>query len=116
MCHSGAKPMTERKAWDKGGLSRQQQGYGREHERIRKELMQTVILCEACKSKTPPRTTAGAIADHIIPLAQGGTGERSNYQLLCRACHDEKTIRERGHTPRKKKQRFGLDGWPIQEN
>ena len=102
-----------RKSWDHGGKTRQQRGYGREHERIRAELIRTVILCEECKRNN--RTRVGVIADHKIPLAKGGTGERSNYQLLCRPCATEKDARDRGEQPRRRKLRpvYGLDGWPT---
>ncbi|MBL9066462.1 MAG: HNH endonuclease [Sphingopyxis sp.] len=82
-----------RKSWDHGGKTRQQRGYGREHERIRAELMRTVVTCEECKRHK--RTRAGEIADHIIPLAKGGTGDRGNYQLLCRPCAKAKDERDR---------------------
>lgn len=100
--------------WDHGGKTRQQRGYGREHERIRAELMRTVILCQHCKLKTPPKTTVGCVADHVVPLAKGGTGDRSNYQLLCRPCADAKDAIDRGKpAKRKRKQVFGRDGWPL---
>jgi len=34
--------------------------------------------------------------DHIVPLAQGGTNERSNLQPLCKSCHARKTALEDG--------------------
>jgi len=75
--------------------SRQSRGYGAEHDRIRKLLLRTVILCEECGRQG--RTTVGTIADHIKPLAEGGTGERDNYQLLCRDCSDRKGLVDKGH-------------------
>lgn len=30
-------------------------------------------------------------ADHIVPLAEGGTNEMSNYRTLCRDCHKSET-------------------------
>lgn len=99
-----------RKSWDHGGKTRQQRGYGREHERIRAELIRTVILCEECKRNN--RTRTGIIADHIIPLAKGGTGDRSNYQLLCRPCADVKDAADRGQR-RKLRPAYGADGWPL---
>jgi 5-methylcytosine-specific restriction protein A len=90
--------------------SRHARGYGRDHERIREQLLREVILCEHCTAAG--RTTAGVIADHIVPLARGGKTERSNYQLLCRACSNLKTAQENGRTLRKRP-RIGLDGWPI---
>ena len=101
-------PMQPRK-WDHGCKTRHQRGYGKEHERIRAELLKTVILCEECTRNG--RVSAGWIADHIVPLAKGGTGDRSNYQLLCRRCASVKDARDRGHTKRR-----GCDvhGWPLE--
>lgn len=82
------------KTWDHGGLSRHQRGYGKAHTKMRAHLIETVVLCEACQAEG--RTTIGTHADHIIPLAKGGTHDRSNYQLLCEPCHLEKTRQERG--------------------
>ena len=65
---------------------------------MRAKLMRTVILCEVCTREG--RTSVGKIADHITPLAQGGTGDRSNYQLLCQDCSDAKTLAERGRSAR----------------
>ncbi|MCO5794021.1 MAG: HNH endonuclease [Blastomonas sp.] len=80
---------------------------------MRAHLMRTVILCEECQRKSPPRVTAGTVADHIVPLAKGGTGDRSNYQLLCRDCAAEKDAKDRGK-PIKRKPAIGLDGWPVE--
>ncbi|AHE51742.1 HNH endonuclease [Sphingomonas sanxanigenens] len=72
--------------------SRQARGYGREHERIRAELLRDEPLCRECAKAG--RVNAAVIADHIVALALGGSGDRSNYQPLCRACSDAKTARE----------------------
>ncbi|WP_161490056.1 HNH endonuclease signature motif containing protein [Erythrobacter litoralis] len=74
--------------------------------------METVVLCEHCLAKG--RTTVGTHADHIIPLAKGGTSDRDNYQLLCRPCHGLKSLKDRGGTARPKL-KFAADGWPIEE-
>lgn len=52
----------------------------------------------------------GTIADHKVPLAKGGTSDRSNYQLLCKLCSDAKTIIDRGA---KAKPATGADGLPL---
>ena len=99
-------------AWSR--TSRQSRGYGAAHERMRKHLKATVILCEECKRQG--RTRVGTHADHIIPKAKGGTDDRSNYQLLCASCHALKSIHDAGKNPRLRKRRaIGLDGWPIEE-
>jgi 5-methylcytosine-specific restriction enzyme A len=74
--------------------SRHERGYGTAHDKMRKHLMSTVITCEECTRHG--RTAIGTIADHVIPLSRGGTGERSNYQLLCKPCSDAKTNAEAG--------------------
>ena len=99
-----------RSSWDHGGKTTTQRGYGIEHQRIREELKRTVILCEICTREG--RTRIGRIADHIISLAKGGTGDRSNYQWLCRQCADAKDANDRGVTL-KPKRRIGNDGWPV---
>ena len=106
-------PRASRPAWDHGGKTRQQRGYGAEHQAMRKLLMKTVVTCQECARKG--RTTIGTIADHIVPLAKGGTGERSNYQLLCKDCDREKQARDQGKRPRRKKVCIGLDGWPCDD-
>ena len=76
--------------------SRQSRGYGAAHDRMRKLLLRTVVLCEECTRHG--RTTVGRIADHILPKAQGGTDDRGNYQLLCDDCSQAKTIAEKAQS------------------
>lgn len=102
-----------RKSWNHGGKTTSERGYGAEHQRMREHLKATVILCEHCSAASPPRTRLGEVADHRIPLAKGGTGERSNYQWLCRPCADAKDAKDRGK-PLKQRPRIGLDGFPIE--
>lgn len=90
--------------------SRQSRGYGAAHDRMRQHLLDTVITCEECERRG--RVTPGHIADHIIPKAQGGTDERTNYQLLCQACSDEKTLADKGHSA-KPQGGVGRDGRPT---
>lgn len=94
------------------GKTRQERGYGRDHDRIREELKRTVILCEICTREG--RTRAGAIADHIIPLSKGGSGDRSNYQWICRECAKAKDLADRGARSRKRPA-IRPDGWPVEE-
>jgi 5-methylcytosine-specific restriction protein A len=79
--------------------------------------MREVVYCEECGKRSDIRRfTLGTHADHIIPLAKGGTGARSNYQLLCASCHALKSIHDQGKNPRLRRRRtIGLDGWPIEE-
>ena len=88
------QPRPKRAAWAHDGRTRHQRGYGRDHELMRELLMREVILCEECTRNG--RVTRGVIADHIKPLAKGGTGDRGNYQLLCRDCDRAKLIADKG--------------------
>ncbi len=78
------------------GRSRQQRGYGREHDEMRKIVMAEEPLCREClrlRIDPPARTT---IADHIIAQAEGGGRERTNYQGLCTPHSKAKTAQESG--------------------
>lgn len=88
--------------------SRHARGYGKDHERIRKDLLRDEPLCRKCTKHG--RISAATIADHIVPRSQGGQNVQSNYQPLCKPCSDAKTAREAGHRPRPT---IGLDGWPV---
>lgn len=72
--------------------SRQARGYGRAHELMREQVLREEPLCQPCAEVG--RVAASVIADHIVPKAEGGGGERSNYQGICRPCHVAKTARE----------------------
>ena len=50
------------------------------------------------------RVEASTAVDHIVPLSEGGTDDRSNLQGICEDCHKIK----HGGMPR-----IGMDGWPI---
>lgn len=50
-------------------------------------------MCRICGTRDI--VTAATIVDHIVPLSQGGSDERSNKQGLCEPCHDEKSKAER---------------------
>lgn len=90
--------------------SRHQRGYGTAWERLRKRILASdKHLCQTCKRAG--RYRAGNHVDHITPKAQGGTDDEVNLEVICVSCHQEKTIRENGGTPRPKHS-TGLDGWP----
>ncbi|MBM3190985.1 MAG: HNH endonuclease [Chloroflexi bacterium] len=58
-------------------------GYDAAWRRIRAEYLRAHRDCEVCGY---PAT----VADHIVPLAQGGTHEATNLRALCRACHERR--------------------------
>lgn len=59
--------------------------YGRAWKRIRDSYVKTHPFCEECLKKG----IAVPVDEvhHIIPLAEGGTHERSNLKSLCKSCH-----------------------------
>jgi 5-methylcytosine-specific restriction protein A len=59
---------------------------------MRERVLREEPLCRECDAKG--LVTATTTADHIIPLAEGGTGDRENMQGLCAPCHTAKTARE----------------------
>jgi len=71
-----------------------------EHERIRgSELLRLRAamqaedpLCAQCRREG--RVCAWDELDHIVPLREGGTNERSNLQGLCYDCHRVKSAEE----------------------
>jgi 5-methylcytosine-specific restriction protein A len=102
-------------AWDHAQPSRHKRGYGRQHVRLRAQLLAQEPLCRLCAQKNPPRVTAATIADHIVPIAKGGAvHDITNMQPVCKPCHDEKSLRDQGKTYRPRRA-FGADGWPVDD-
>lgn len=104
-------------SWGTTRKSRQARGYGRAHELMRAQVLREEPLCRACLAAG--RVGATEIADHIIPKAEGGTDDRSNYQGLCTPCSKVKTaeeaLRARGLS-RSPAQGSDEDGWPVDPN
>lgn len=50
--------------------------------------------------------------DHIVPICQGGTNDKSNLQMLCGRCNCKKAVKERSYLPLKlsdaDKEKIGL--------
>ncbi len=59
-------------------------GYDARWRRIRAKFLKAHAECVECGA---PAT----VADHIVPLSQGGTNDWDNLQPLCKRCHDRKT-------------------------
>lgn len=99
--------------WKHGGKSRHERGYGSKWDRLRKVILaRDRHLCQAC---LPNRVTPGTHVDHIKPKAKGGSDDPDNLRVLCRPCHDRKTIADQGKVPRKTRRATALDGWPIED-
>lgn len=71
-------------------------GYGAKWQRASASFLREHPLCAHCSSlgKDEPST----VTDHVIPH-RGDTQlfwDRSNWQALCKGCHDRKTVTEDG--------------------
>lgn len=58
------------------------------------DVKYSLIDKRGCRCEKCGRRGVRLELDHIIPIADGGTNEESNLQLLCRPCHLKKTHQE----------------------
>jgi len=58
---------------------------GRANQSRRQRLFARSPLCVTCE--VAGRVTLATIADHVIPLAEGGKDDESNLAPVCAACH-----------------------------
>ncbi len=71
-------------------------GYGAKWRTARKAFLKRNPLCFECQGKGILK--AAAVVDHIIPH-KGDPGlfwDESNWQALCKTCHDRKTAKSDG--------------------
>ena len=66
-------------------------GYGSRWQKASKAFLQSHPLCAECMKQG--RYTKATVVDHIVPHRgdQKLFWDRSNWQPLCKACHDRKT-------------------------
>jgi 5-methylcytosine-specific restriction enzyme A len=69
--------------YDRGYDSKKR--YGRAWKRIRDKYVETHPFCEKCYAKGILVPTEEV--HHRVPLAEGGTHEKSNLISLCKSCH-----------------------------
>ena len=62
---------------------------GRANQQRRHRVFTRNPLCVPCAAQG--RVRVATIADHVVPLAQGGADDESNLQGICKACHRVKT-------------------------
>lgn len=76
--------------------SAHRRGYGSRWERESKKFLEAHPLCVRCMQKDPPRYVKATVVDHIIPHRGDPKlfWDRSNWQPLCKRCHDQKTRNE----------------------
>lgn len=71
-------------------------GYDKRWEKASKRYLQSHPLCVRCMAMDPPRYTKATVTDHIVPHRgdQKLFWNESNWQALCKPCHDRKTLTE----------------------
>lgn len=97
-----------RKAWDHGGRSSHQRGYGAAWQKLRRQVLDEEVMCRVCLAAS--KNTLATAVDHITPKAKGGTDDRSNLRAICDPCHKAKTAEDAG---RPLHPTIGLDGWIV---
>lgn len=74
--------------------SSSRRGYGSRWRKARSRFLKSNPLCVKCKEAG--RLTEATVVDHIIPHRGDETlfWDESNWQALCKKCHDTKTMTE----------------------
>jgi 5-methylcytosine-specific restriction protein A len=73
-----------------------QRGYGSEHRAWRAAVLTRDQVCQDPEGHHPTVRRPATVADHIVPVARGGTWTLENGQALCAECHSAKTARMDG--------------------
>lgn len=85
---------TERAELDRARGSAASRGYDARWRRASKAFLREHPLCVYCQAEG--KVVASAVTDHIVPH-RGDAGlfwDRTNWQALCKPCHDGKKQRE----------------------
>ena len=69
-----------------------ERGYGRKWQKARRQFLDAHPLCVECQKSG--RYVKATVVDHIIPHRgdQKLFWDQSNWQALCKSCHDHKTM------------------------
>ena len=69
-------------------------GYSSKWQKVRREYLTAHPLCVLCQKEG--RYRKATVVDHIVPHRgdQKLFWDRSNWQALCKPCHDQKTGKE----------------------
>ncbi|WP_256705793.1 HNH endonuclease [Paenibacillus sp. FSL R7-0337] len=86
----------EKHSYDRYRGTASQRGYDRQWRKARLGFLRKYPLCVECLKAD--KVEAATVVDHIKP--HKGNKElfwnRSNWQAICKCCHDSKTVREDG--------------------
>ena len=67
------------------------------HQPTKDERQKLLDLANGCCATCKKAVKKVFHIDHIIPLAEGGSNESKNLQVLCKPCHFDKTREEQEH-------------------
>lgn len=79
--------------WERRTTYRDKRIRGRAGQAMRALVLGEEPYCRTCLGEGK-RVMANDV-DHIVPLAGGGSNDRSNMQALCRPHHEAKSLKER---------------------
>lgn len=86
----------ERRRQDQARGSASARGYGRKWQAARADFIRRNPVCVACAARG--EVAAAEVVDHVVPHRGDDKlfWRRSNWQSLCKPCHDRKTAAEDG--------------------
>lgn len=85
----------DRKAWRAPNAKPKtttERGYGWQHQKARRALLEAEPLCRECKKGG--RVTIATIADHVHSMALNGRRATQELQPICGPCSAAKTLSE----------------------
>jgi len=93
-CEQHKKQAAKRYDQERGTAA--QRGYGPRWRKVRMMFLRQHPLCVECQKAG--RLTPATVVDHIIPHKGDMVlfWDESNWQALCKPCHDRKTAKEDG--------------------
>lgn len=100
LVHGGSRcdkhKIVERAKADSRRASSTERGYGYKWQKAREQFLRENPLC--VQHQANGQVVRSTVVDHKIPHKgdQKLFWSRSNWQALCKPCHDEKTAREDG--------------------
>lgn len=81
-------PVHRERAWVRPSRAAAVRTRGATWQRLVAEVIADEPVCYLCGAR------ASETADHVVPLAEGGTNDRSNLRGACRRCNRSKAARE----------------------
>ena len=84
------------RAHDRVRGSAASRGYGALHRRWRAAILARDVICQDPHKRHVGHIEPATVADHVVPLARGGSWDLSNGMGMCGPCHNFKTAKHDG--------------------